>query len=484
MDYYDGEVIASYVHKSLLRLCGGGVVIQTPGDTSHFSSCLTAVYSASQTVSRREAAQEKEWLQNLHKLAYESISYPNNGQPQCRLHATAIYDDSTIVVGKPHDVEIRAASSFFHRYRHRLALTTTTSKTNQPMKESTTVKNGGHKKKIPELQNIDTAENSIESFCKTDDQSSQGGRDSKFESAPPIEIISDLGLIRQIYTAKELAELMIREIEDILWHERTETKESNVFNIYIIRATSSGLISMVTPNRVKFLRNAGRLPCRHLTCMKWCKGEKGLWWHEQREHGIEHSSATASAASCFGVNDLPMVVYKNNNVDALSWLEDLVREERVRPTESLTNNQCSGVTSSPSAISIRDTYFELVKEGNLKKFNNFFLDNVHAFNDDAIHPRSYLDKNGALAIHWAAGCGHLNMVKNFINEYQCPSDQPQLGKRSFRGRTPLHWAARNGHLTVVTFLVEQCTVNIDAITVDGTTAFCWSCWQGHLHIMR
>jgi len=47
----------------------------------------------------------------------------------------------------------------------------------------------------------------------------------------------------------------------------------------------------------------------------------------------------------------------------------------------------------------------------------------------------------------------------------------------------LHWSARNGHLSVVKFLVEECDVKINATTHDGTTAFCWSCWQGHLDIM-
>lgn len=45
-------------------------------------------------------------------------------------------------------------------------------------------------------------------------------------------------------------------------------------------------------------------------------------------------------------------------------------------------------------------------------------------------------------------------------------------------------AARNGHLNVVEYLVTSCKVNIDACTSDGTTAFCWASWQGHLDIMK
>lgn len=48
----------------------------------------------------------------------------------------------------------------------------------------------------------------------------------------------------------------------------------------------------------------------------------------------------------------------------------------------------------------------------------------------------------------------------------------------------IYRAARNGHLNVVKFLVDECGANIDAVTSDGTTAFCWAAWQGHLAVMQ
>jgi ankyrin repeat protein len=48
----------------------------------------------------------------------------------------------------------------------------------------------------------------------------------------------------------------------------------------------------------------------------------------------------------------------------------------------------------------------------------------------------------------------------------------------------LHWAARNGHLPVVKYLACECEVDLEAATIDGTTAFCWACWQGHQNIME
>lgn len=99
-------------------------------------------------------------------------------------------------------------------------------------------------------------------------------------------------------------------------------------------------------------------------------------------------------------------------------------------------------------------------------------------------PKTALDRNGASPLHWAAGSGQIDVCKCLIEQYGCSPEQGQRGKRSFSGRTPLHWAARNGHVSVVTFLVESCLVPLDATTADGTTAFCWACWQGHLQVMK
>ncbi len=85
---------------------------------------------------------------------------------------------------------------------------------------------------------------------------------------------------------------------------------------------------------------------------------------------------------------------------------------------------------------------------------------------------------------WAAGSGHLNIVRYLQEECGCDPNQSQQGKRSFSGRTSLHWAARNGHLEVVEYLVLECHVDLEAATSDGTTAFCWASWQGHIAIMK
>jgi len=263
-----------------------------------------------------------------------------------------------------------------------------------------------------------------------------------------VELCSDMGLVRQIRSPKEMAELLLLPLEEECRREG---------HIHDIRIHSSGLIYLVTMERSHLLRQAGRLPCP--ICIQWCHGEKGLWWHQQQNHKIEHSTATEVAASSMDV-----------------WA--------VIPYNSIIMNSASSAVSSQSTntpplvnvVPVMDP-LDFVKDGNLDALK-------YEIERNGYIPAHALDRKGASPVMWAAGGGHIDILRYLVETCGCDPNQPQRGKRSFSGRTPLHWAGRNGHLPVVEYLIRDCQVDMEASTIDGTTAFGWSSWQGHLDVMN
>ena len=410
------------ISTSFKRLCGGGIKTRTIPGCNCYSSLLKFNQSSEE--------KKNEWLSHLESLAEKSLSYPNGtlygddndnvndndgDNPNTNIKRNNPSVDDVLNIGKPHDAEIKLALSFFHRYRHKCI-----------------------------------------KYCSTQSLSTDNGENV----IPPLEITSDTGLTRSIQNPMEFAKLMVNDLEDWIWHER-QKNDRNSHQLYSIRIDQSGIICMVTPKRVEYLHSIGRLSCSR--CTKWVKGEKGLWWHCQKEHNLDHSIATAIASSSTGVNEFSMVVYRNQSEDNVA---------RTRTFDATSTNACVPIEKKT------DPYFQIIKDGDLQQLV-FFLEKNEGYN-----VITYNDRNGASALHWAAGCGHIDIVKFLIEQHKCFPDQGQKGKRSFRNRTPLHWACRNGHLGIVKYFVEECNVDIDAITIDGTTAFCWSCWQGHEDVMR
>jgi ankyrin repeat protein len=342
------------------------------------------------------------WLRDLKELTIKSLCYPNGGlHDDTRRNRNNQASSSDMNIGKPHDVECRLALSIFHKNK--------------------TTEIGGNKQSI--------------------------------------RVISDLGLIRKVDSPMELATLFVNTMENIIWNEQTEAFSPQISFSPIIK-TVNGIITIVSPQRVAYLRQIGRLPCSNKECIAWTKGgTKGLWWHELNQHQLEYSAATSGASTTHGIHDYAIVVYNEVN-------------------NANNDNHSTYELTAPND----DEYFKCVKEDNL-----IFLQSLLSNDDNRkvqYDAKTYLDRNGASALHWAAGCGYLNMVKFLIEQMSCPPEQPQRGKRSFRNRTPLHWAARNNHLNVVQYLLENCNVNVDSTTLDGTTAFCWACWQGNIDIMK
>jgi len=290
------------------------------------------------------------------------------------------------------------------------------------------------------------------------------------KTRPVIISVSDLGVRRTVTSPLELAELLCCTLEEPLREEGIS---------HDVRPNVSGIICLVTPERAQALRESGKLPCPQ--CIKWCKGEKGLWWHQQIDHGLEHSVAAEAAAS--EQNVFAIVPYGPQ--------QQILRWQPTTPPEPHASGDCRDE---------KEDAFELVKKGELEALKQaievcapsnsessevMLLTLTFPFYPkDGFDPRESLDRNGASLLIWAAGSGHFNIVKYLIETYHCSPHYGQKGKRSFSGRTPLHWSARNGHLGAVQYLVDKCHVDIDATTADGTTAFCWASWQGHLPVMK
>lgn len=180
-----------------------------------------------------------EWELTLRKLAFSSVSFPNGNVCLPETKSTSLSDSSHLKTdGKPHDIEIRAALKFFHQYKSK-------------------------KRRRNET---------LESF------------DDNNES--PLEVISDMGLVRSIGSPLQLAQLLSLSMEEQELQCKLDptclTLSTNIEEAGSIdeickdiRPDKSGLICLVTRWRGIALRRSGKLPCPF--CIKWCKGKRCLF---------------------------------------------------------------------------------------------------------------------------------------------------------------------------------------------------------------
>lgn len=224
--------IGNLVYNALIQVSGGGIetcVAATTNndDNENNKSGVTSVGDI-----RRKKTRTIRWADNeLRDLAYSSVSFSNKP------------GSTTLVEGKPHNIEVRAALTMFHKYHGGVS--------------GAKSKKGRCERPPPTTPNVSS-----------------------------LQIISDLGLSRSVVSPIALAKILSRVLEEACRQEKIS---------HDVRSNNSGIICIVTPKRAHALRQSGRLPCP--SCIKWCKGTKGLWWHQQQEHGSEHSVAAASAAS-------------------------------------------------------------------------------------------------------------------------------------------------------------------------------------------
>ena len=378
------DQVASAVHSSLIRIAGGGHAVPVETNTT-------------------KSQDNKLWSEELMTISEKSVSFPNGNNT-----------NTNGLEGKPHDVEVRAALTLYHRIRR------------------------VYRK-------------------RKQHHNSQAKEESETSS---FEVISDLGTQRSIDSVQSLANILTIELEKELSNTQTSAyEEGETVSFTNIKSDNSGIICLVSKRRSEQLHDAGRLPCSH--CVKWFKGTKGLWWHILQAHNVEYSAATESA---------------KNEDDILAIVPF---QEEVKEHKQIHEHETQSIGKEDNKLEINEELdaFDMVKMGKYEEFK-------HLVEEGSFCPKSNLDSNGSSVLYWAAGAGRLNFVSYLIEECKCCASTGQQGKRSFLGRTPLHWAARNGNLNVVQYLVTTCKVDIDATTSDGTTAFCWASWQGHLDIMK
>eukprot|EP00804_Cyclotella_cryptica_P029956 CCRYP_013417-RA/>CCRYP_013417-RA protein AED:0.02 eAED:0.02 QI:124/1/1/1/1/1/2/1044/373 len=318
------EQVAWAVYTSLNRLVGGGFVLNNTGCGSQIR-CLSF-------------SQSKEpWSSQLRDIAYTSVSFPNGTK---RLH-------SNDVCGSPSDVDVRAALVLYNRIK----------KTNHEMQ------NSWRDKFASEPQCNDC----VKSKQQLNEQSSlEKPRSSQKEFE--FDIISDLGTHRKIENKKSLANLLSIEVEQELaisnkcsLPTHSDEAPDSFFSgdksrtsFFDVRPSESGIICLVSSIRSQQLHNAGRVPCR--LCTKWCKGMKGLWWHQLKEHGVDYSSAMEVAAG--SVNELAIVRFEDRTV----LMNQGTLTDEIGQSQGCLNIQ---IDTKENRDSIQSDAFDIVKNGDL-----------------------------------------------------------------------------------------------------------------------
>jgi ankyrin repeat protein len=369
---------------------------------------------------------------HLREMISSSIIFPNKSTPSCE-------NGEMDLSGKPYDIEVRVVLQLYHQWR---------------------------RQQQQQQQKASVADPTTVDRSGTIEHSSNG-------SVSSITLMSDLGLSREISSPQQLAELLSPLLEDEIGDNLHWGLTPDV------RCQASGVLSLITWERSQALRETlGMLPCPH--CISWCKGEKGLWWHQQLYHQQVHEQATAVAQATSN-KELAIVVYNS-----------FANDDRSTPSNEDWN---SNIPRRPKQEVTTTDPFKCIQEGNLTRLQ-YLVDHGNLQQQLA----TVMDRNGATPLMWAAGGGHLTMVRYLIDHCHCDPMTPQRGKRSFSGRTALHWAARNGKLPVVQYLLtwaadtssltsssssspSRKTQMLEATTRDGTTAFGWACWQRHLDVM-
>ena len=294
-----------------------------------------------------------------------------------------------------------------------------------------------------------------------------------------ITIVSDYGTSTQV-TARALGEKLLHALP-------MESIVASLVADIRLSEGNSGIIHIVTMAHFRAQGENNFMLCP--TCGKFLRGEQGLWWHQKMVHGIDHTRAKEVAAA--QVSSAALVPYIANSAITIgssggvsSSGDDTDAPLKTAAAATAATND-DGEKLPPQKLSRRSTELQLLAPG-MEAAKSGDLDTLRTLVEgSAWDAKNQVDRvHGSTALLWAAGGGHLNVCKYLIEECGADPESRQIGRRSFGGRTALHWAARRGHVEVCRWLIEheKTSVPVDSLTDDGTTPFCWCCWQGHVEL--
>lgn len=417
-------LIYQALHTSLRELCGGDIPRQEEIATASADKNMSPPRQPPESSS---SVHPSLWLQMLDDVCRSSI------------HCTTLNARENLQQ-KPWNVEVRTITALFNRF--------TTTKKNRKCVKNKTQRCGGDGKKEKRKRRAVEVENDAASASAL---------------SYVLLLTSDFGVTRTVQSSAAFAQLVLPRMEEVL---------PTGWRGYV---AGTGFLLWVSPARAEAMRAIGRRPC--VACEAWPKGgEKGLWWHQQEQHAVHHASATACAAAT-RLTKAVMVYEPQATIQDLLSLGN--QSTSAADGANTTNAENTTQLDKATPHDRKTLAFEYAKDGD--------LDNLQcAINESWVDPVHDVDVRGASLLLWAAGGGHVDVVRYLVETCGCnPRQAQQQYRRGFAGRTALHWACRKGHLAVVRYILQHCgQAALEDRTADGTTAVGWAAWQGQQEILE